>query len=297
MTADELVRLYLDERSPAWTPVTVVTTGKKLACFTTFMGGRELTRASVWAFLAHLKSRTTRRGEPWAPATTARVLAAVRVLLRWAELRGHLLESLAPLIVPPRFFTLPKTLGERDVKTLLEAPQPGPCALRNRAVLELLYGTGLRRSELAALDVDDADLQAELVLVRQGKGRKDRVVPLGSKAGNALLLYLRHERPRLAGRLFLSVDGGPITAKAVEGIVAGAAKRVCLGKPASPHRLRHSCATHLLRHGASLPAIKALLGHASLVSTQIYTAVDIDDLHSMIERCHPRERCRAAARP
>jgi site-specific recombinase XerD len=290
VTAQDLVRLYLDEKAPAWTPVSVVTTGRKLVYFTAFMEGRPLTRSSVWGFVAHIRAKTTKEGRPWAAATTAGVLAAARTFLEWAELRGHVLESLSSYVVPPRFSTLPRTLGEKEVKTLLEAPQRGPCALRNRAVLELLYGTGLRRTELARLEVNDVDLQAELVMVRQGKGRKDRVVPLGTKASKAVLLYLRHERPRLAGPLFLSAAGGAITARAVEGIVADAGRRVGLGKPASPHRLRHSCATHLLRNGADLPSIKALLGHASLHSTQVYTAVDVGDLRAMIERCHPRGR-------
>ncbi len=290
MSIASLVREYFDEKTPAWTAVTVWNVGQKLRHFESFMKGRSLTRSSVFAFLSHVRGRTTREGKPWAPATTGGVLSATHGFLKWALLRGHVLEDLAAFVVPPRVKTLPRILGERDVVRLLEAPQRGPCALRNRAVLELLYGTGLRRSELARLEVDDVDFEGEVVMVRQGKGRRDRVVPLGHKAQGAVLQYLRHERPRCAGPLFLLVDGTAITAKAVEGIVADAAARAGLGKRASPHRLRHSYATHLLKNGASLPAIKALLGHASLSSTQVYTAVDVGDLKAMIERCHPREK-------
>jgi site-specific recombinase XerD len=159
----------------------------------------------------------------------------------------------------------------------------------DRAVLELLYGAGLRAAELAALTVDDVDLGERIVYVRQGKGRKDRVVPFGERVRVALLAYLR-SRPRAGGPIFLSAWGRPISSKTLGWLVQKAGERAGLKGPASPHRLRHSYATHLLRNGADVRHIQALLGHASLASTQIYLGLETADLARMLEKSHPRER-------
>ncbi len=191
------------------------------------------------------------------------------------------------MIVIRHHETFPRPLGQADTLTLLDQ---GPKDIRERAVLELLYGTGLRASELAALQLDDVDLASGVLFVRQGKGSKDRMIPFGETARQAISSYLREHRPPKTGPLFLAVTGRPLTCGTLGTLVRSAGRRAGLGHPASLHRLRHSYATHLLRNGADLFSIKALLGHASLSSTQIYLEVDVSDLARMIEASHPRER-------
>jgi integrase/recombinase XerD len=157
-------------------------------------------------------------------------------------------------------------------------------------MLELLSGTGLRASELCRLRVEDVDLAQDVVFVLPGKGKKDRIVPFGEKARTALVDYLRHGRPFTGGALFVTTRGTPFRRKLLTRSVVAAGRRAGLTHPVSPHRIRHSYATHLLRHGASLRALQLLLGHASLASTQIYLDVEVEDLARMLEKSHPRER-------
>lgn len=198
------------------------------------------------------------------------------------------MQDLSALVVVPSVHPLPKAMSEADVKRSLElGPPRGRLRSRDQAILEILYGAGLRVSELRRLRIEDLDLKEQLLYVRLGKGRKDRVVPFGDHVRDAVLNYLR-ERPVQRGTLFLSRDGEPLSRSGLRGIVAKAGKRAGIKSHVSPHRLRHSFATHLLRNGAPLPAVQALLGHASLSSTQIYLALDTSDLARMIERSHPR---------
>lgn len=182
--------------------------------------------------------------------------------------------------------TLPRTLSESEVFELIEKGAKGA---RERAIFEVLYGTGLRASELIRLTPDDIDLLTGILYVRQGKGRKDRVVPFGERVKAAVLAYLR-ERPRKGGPLFLNARDGPLTVGTLETLVWSAGKRAGLARLASPHRLRHSYATHLLQGGADVRHIQVLLGHASLASTQVYLGVEVSDLARMLEKSHPRER-------
>lgn len=252
----------------------------------------ELVQAHVLAFIADVRSRVNaRKGTPWKPATITGTLGAARRFLRWCFRHGHVLQDLGALIITPKPDRLPRALSEADVTKLLElGPRPGPLNARAAAVLEVLYGTGLRAAELARLDVGDVDLQQRLLLVRQGKGRKDRVIPFGESVRAAILRYLREGRDERPGALFLTRDGYRLHRLRVNGIVRDAGARA--GVVASAHCLRHSFATHLLRNGASLPEIAALLGHASLQSTEIYLRVEVADLDRMIERSHPQERSR-----
>jgi site-specific recombinase XerD len=199
-------------------------------------------------------------------------------------MRGEILEDLSALISLPRFERLPRHLSAEEISSLLEAED-----VRMNAMLEVLYGTGLRASELVALKVEDIDLKDGVLFVRMGKGRKDRVVPFGPHLRKVLLRYLQEGRPACAGEhLFVTSKGGPIKTTTLNWLVTQRARRV--GIRATPHSFRHSYATHLLRNGAPLPAIQALLGHSSLTSTQIYLGVDVSDLKKMIARSHPRER-------
>ena len=290
--ASGLIRRYLDERAPSWSAGTLLHERKSLEDFLTFLEGRDLTRERVLAYVASVRGRTTmRKRTPWSAATIIGVLGAARRFLRWCFARGHLLQDLGALIVLPRRERLPRPLSEADAARLLdESPRPGPLQARDAAVLEVLYGTGLRASELARLTLQDLDLAQGSVFVRQGKGKKDRIVPFGDSVRAAVLRYLRVCRDERPGLLFPYARGGQLDHCGVNRIVSQAGKRA--GVVASAHRLRHSYATHLLRGGASLREIQVLLGHASLSSTEVYLGVEVSDLTRMIERSHPRERRR-----
>jgi integrase/recombinase XerD len=182
-----------------------------------------------------------------------------------------------------------------EVERLLAAPVGGDAhALRDRAILELFYSSGLRVSELAGLTLQQLDLDHGFVRVF-GKGSKERVVPVGSKACEALLAYVssgrRHfVRPRTGSQLFLSERGSAISRKMLWVLIRRYARRAGITKAVKPHLLRHSFATHLLSGGADLRAIQEMLGHASIATTQIYTAVTPDRRIAEHERCHPRNR-------
>ena len=189
--------------------------------------------------------------------------------------------------------TLPDTLTREEVFRLLEAPDSTrPLYWRDRAILEVLYGSGLRVSELTGLGITDVDA-AEGVLLVFGKGSKERLVPLGGAAGRALDRYLREVRPGLergkgGGRVFLNARGTPISRTAVWTLVKRAAERAGILKDVSPHTLRHSFGTHLLEGGADLAAVQELLGHADISTTQIYTHVDREYLREVHRTFHPR---------
>jgi site-specific recombinase XerD len=283
-----LVARYLEERAVVWSASTLDNQRRGLACFVCHAGGDgTLTRESVLSFMRAIEKRCRRDGRPWSALTQQWALRALRGLLRWTLRRGILLEDLPSLIVLKRIQPLPRGLGESQVERLIEQGCGGGEALRDRALLELFYGTGLRASELGRLCVSDVALGEQLLHVREGKGRKDRMLPFGDRARNALLDYLRVRHVK-EGPLFLSFRGRPLSRVMLWRVVRRAGQRA--GVVASPHRLRHSFATHLIRHGASLPAVQALLGHQSLSATEVYLAVEVSDLARMIERSHPQER-------
>jgi integrase/recombinase XerD len=190
---------------------------------------------------------------------------------------------------------LPKALPLADVEAILEAAgAPGTTlALRDRALLELLYGCGARISEAVGCAIDDLDLDSGLVRLH-GKGSKERIVPLGSYAVAALQAYLVRGRPELAGRgkgtpaVFLNARGGPLSRQSAWAVLAGAADRAELAGQVSPHTLRHSFATHLLEGGADVRVVQELLGHASVTTTQLYTRVTADTLREVYTATHPR---------
>jgi site-specific recombinase XerD len=213
-----------------------------------------------------------------APATISRKLVAVRSLLRYSLGRDHVPD--APL-APKRPRRLPDAPKQAEVEELVDALNgDGPLALRNRALVELVYSAGLRSAEAVALDLGDVDFEQELVHVRQGKGSKDRVVPLGEEAAHLVAQYLHESRPQLAraaeNALFLSVRGRRLDTSTLRRLVP------------HPHRLRHAFATHLLEGGADLRTIQELLGHASLSTTQMYSHVDAKRLRKIYDIAHPR---------
>ena len=219
-----------------------------------------------------------RHGRKLAPATISRKLAAVRAFLRHALGPDRVPDA---RLGPRRARRLPDAPASAEIEQTLEALEgDGAIALRNRALVELVYSAGLRSAEAVGLDLGDVDFEQELVHVRRAKGGKERVVPLGEEAALWLGRYLREARPELArganDALFLSARGRRLDTSTLRRIVP------------HPHRLRHAFATHLLEGGADLRTIQELLGHSSLSTTQIYSHVDPRHLRRVYDRSHPR---------
>lgn len=242
--------------------------------------------------------RATQRGD--ARSTLARRAAAARSFFRWAtehEILAH--DPSLRLIAPKRGRTLPVVASQDAMTHLLDehrtrAAAGDPVALRDHAVLELLYGSGIRVSELCGLDVDDVDDDRRTARVL-GKGAKERVVPFGSPARDAIAAYVRRGRPALQARsdratpaLFLGQRGARIGPRAVYTLVAAVLGPVVGSETVGPHALRHTAATHLLDGGADLRAVQEILGHASLGTTQIYTHVSSERLTATYRLAHPR---------
>ena len=236
-----------------------------------------------------------------APATVARKLASLKSLFRVLVEHGVLAQSPADLVgAPKRAAALPKTLRPDEVSALLDAiPASSPLELRDRAMLELAYGSGLRAEELVSLDVTSILHDAEAVRV-EGKGSKTRLVPVGEPALRAVEAWLERGRPALAARagaaarqpadgpLLLSKSGRRLSTSDVRRRLRGWARRTGLPAPVAPHALRHSFATHLLEGGADLRSIQELLGHASVSTTQVYTRVESARLRTAYLASHPR---------
>jgi integrase/recombinase XerD len=232
---------------------------------------------------------------PLAPASVARAVVVVRSLHRFAVAEGVAADDPAAEVHPP-------TPGRRldQVQAMLDVPATDtPLGLRDAALLEVLYGTGTRISEAVGLDVDDVSRLLELPdatfgLRVLGKGRKERVVPLGSYARAAVTAYLVRARPALAARgsgtaaLFLNARGGRLSRQSAWSVLRAVAERAGIEAEVSPHTLRHSFATHLLDGGADVRVVQELLGHASVTTTQIYTLVTVDHLREVYLSSHPR---------
>lgn len=253
----------------------------------------------ISAFLAELRQgREDRR--PLSAASAGRSVIAVRGLHRFLALEGESATDPAQQVSPPiPARSLPKALRVDQVEALLQAASVGdtPAALRDRALLEVLYASGARVSELIALDLDDVPAIDDGALVRVwGKGGKERMVPLGSFAVQALQAYLVRGRPALvktAGgthALWVNQRGGRLSRQSAWNIMKAAAERANLATEVSPHTLRHSFATHLLDGGADIRVVQELLGHASVTTTQIYTHVSTQRLREVYAQAHPRAR-------
>ncbi|SHG64442.1 site-specific tyrosine recombinase XerD [Streptoalloteichus hindustanus] len=243
-----------------------------------------------------------REGGPDRPAlaasSAARTLVAVRGLHRFAHQEGQVPEDVSREVrppTPPR--RLPKALPVDDVVRLLEntGSEDDPRGLRDRALLEVLYSTGARISEAVGLDLDDVDA-GERTVVLDGKGGKQRLVPVGRPALAALDAYLVRARPALAAKgrgtpaVFLNARGGRLSRQGAWLVVQAAAERAGIGAEVSPHTLRHSFATHLMEGGADVRVVQELLGHASVTTTQIYTLVTVTMLREVYATSHPRAR-------
>ena len=226
--------------------------------------------------------------------TVARKVAALRSFYRFLEREGEIDPNPARRMVSPRFRRgLPRVLTIDEASTLIESAMRafGPLGLRNWALLEVLYGGGLRASEAVGLSLGDVDWPTRFLKVR-GKGKKERWVPFGTKAERALSSYLDAARPALASpgetAVFVNHRGGRLNVRSVGRIVKSVLAASAIGRDISPHWLRHSFATHLLMNGADLRIVQDLLGHESLHTTQIYTHVSQDHLTRVYQRTHPR---------
>jgi site-specific recombinase XerD len=248
--------------------------------FCEWLGDRDLESVDVRTlveYVGYLGTSRDGRGK-LAPASISRKLAAVRAFLKHALGVARVPEA---RLAPRRARRLPEAPKMREVDAELESLEGDtPLALRNRALVELVYSAGLRSAEAVGLDLGDVDFEQELVHVRSGKGAKDRVVPLGEEAAHWVARYLRDARPSLArganDALFLSARGRRLDTSTLRRLVP------------HPHRLRHAFATHLLEGGADLRTIQELLGHSSLSTTQIYSHVDAKRLRKVYDAAHPR---------
>lgn len=298
-------------------PLTCEAYDSDLKTFAEFIEGRHgvllnAAQQDVAAFLEHLRNHAIDS------RSAARKLSCLRGFYKWLLLDRRIHHDPTVNIESPKAWkVLPKSLAEPEVMEMLERagmaaahPQAQAAALRDRAILELLYAGGLRVSEVTALSTSDLGLDLGRIQVR-GKGDKERIVPLGRTAIEALEIYLREGRPHLArisssrkargarldasaqdrSRLFLSLRGMPLTRQWVWHLVKMA------NSAASPHRLRHSCATHMVEHGADLRSVQLMLGHADISTTQVYTHLALGRLKAVHRQHHPRGRRRETEDP
>jgi integrase/recombinase XerD len=257
--------------------------------------------AVIRSFVAALSASTHGDDQPYKATTVVRALSTVRSFHRFLLREGIADDDPAVGVVRPRLpRALPHPLTVAEAAAVVEAPRTEtPVGLRDRALLELLYGAGLRVSELTGLDVDDVDLDDGVVRVF-GKGGKERDVPIGGAARDAVGAYLSGGRPALAsarsrGALFLNARGGRLTRQSSARILDRHAGAAGIRRRVTPHDLRHSFATHLLEGGADVRVVQELLGHASVATTQIYTLVTTEHVRSVYYEAHPRARKKVLA--
>jgi integrase/recombinase XerD len=256
----------------------------------------QVTESDLGDFLAWLRQGSAEH-PPLAAASAARTLVAVRGFHRFAVEEGVSATDPGREVKPPSAAKrLPKALTVDEVEAILTSTggvAAEPLGLRDRALLEFLYGTGARISEAIGLDTDDLDVEDAVALLH-GKGGKQRLVPIGSKAGEALSAYMVRARPALlAGAqpaVFLNARGGRLSRQSAWTILRVAADRAGVRADVSPHTLRHSFATHLLDGGADVRVVQELLGHASVTTTQVYTKVTVEHLREVYALAHPRAR-------
>ena len=261
-------------------------------------GALEADARVLRGFITRLGTGAPER-QPVAPATVQRKVACLRSFYRHLRREGLLEhDPAAELHGPKRSQRLPHVLGRAEVQRLLSQPAgTEPAALRDRALLELMYACGLRASEAITLEVGDVDLEAGVLRAR-GKGSKERLVPIGRQAVRAVRQYVARGRPRLVGeraesRLFVNRRGGGLTRQGLYKIVQRHARSAGLADRMSPHTLRHTFATHLLAGGCDLRSLQEMLGHADIATTQIYTHLSAERLRDVYHEAHPRANARS----
>jgi integrase/recombinase XerD len=298
-----LLRLFEDHLRVRYTPKVAHDALTAVRGFVAWLDERGVAFASVRSedLVAYQTSLVALRrpdGAPYSSGNLAQRIGAVKALFRFLFRTGHLLTDPSGILeYPRREERLPRgVLTCEEVRRLVEAAHDQtPLGLRDRAILECFYATGIRAAELAGLDCADVDTGDRLLRVVLGKGRKDRNVPLTRAAAEAIEVYLSSGRPNISGatrttRLFLARRGGRVHGALLNEIVQAAARRAVIEKHVTCHTLRHSVATHLLKGGADIRHIQALLGHSSLATTERYTHVEISDLSRVLRRAHPRGR-------
>lgn len=253
--------------------------------------GRDL-RSATRENLLHFLAELVQAGR--SPRSLSRYLSGFRQFYQWLLREGRIFKDPSALIESPKLGRgLPKALSEPQVVALLEAPDAGtPLGLRDRTMLELMYATGLRVSELVSLEIANLSINQGVVRV-MGKGGKERLVPLGEEAISWLQRYFLESRPEMmrggdCPLVFVTVRKNGMTRQAFWYAIRKYAKTAGIGKPVSPHMLRHSFATHLLNHGADLRVVQLLLGHSDLSTTQIYTHIAREGLKQLHSKHHPR---------
>lgn len=255
------------------------------------LGVRDIDHLVIRRFLGHLQRAGNRK------SSSARKLASLRSFFRYLNRKGILDKNPARLVKTPRTEQLnPRVLAEEDIVQMLESPDRSSLkGMRDAAILELLYATGIRVSELTGLDIGDLQFQQRLIMVR-GKGRKERLVPFSQRAAGVLqdyravrsILLRKAKNPSDPEALFLNLRGGRLTARSVQRMVRGYVKEAAASIDVHPHTFRHSFATHLLRRGADLRSIQEMLGHEDLSTTQKYTHLDLEELLDTYQKSHPR---------
>lgn len=299
--SERLLRLFEDELEVRFAERTVPQYVQQLRAFLGWLDERgvelqEVRTNDLAAFQSELLVWKGRGGRTYAAETQRGYLSAVRSFFRFLYRRGYLLSDPSASLELPRVERkLPRTiLTEEEARRILEvANEKTPLGLRDRAILETLYGSGIRVSELAQLTAWDVDTEERALRIVQGKGRRDRHVPLTRAAAEAIEAYLVSGRPKLEQRsryLFLSDTGGFMHRAVLSRLVARYAAKAKVDKHVTCHTFRHSMATHLLKGRADIRHIQAILGHARLSSTERYTHVEITDLKEVVERAHPRGR-------
>jgi integrase/recombinase XerC len=260
--------------------------------FYDFLGEKQLAEVdhgNLRDFIAYLLEGKNRK------SSIARKLSAIRTFFKYLNRTGLVQADPARLVATPRREKrLPAVITVDDAQRLMDAPADGTASdrgaeFRNKAILETLYSTGIRASELVGINRADIDRHDRLIRIR-GKGRKERIVPVGQKALDAIDVYLREQKRKECEAVFTGPSGNRLTVRTVQRILEKYGKKLGLLQKASPHTLRHSFATHMLESGADLRAIQELLGHASLSTTQRYTHLNLDSLMDIYDKAHPKAR-------
>jgi len=257
---------------------------------------RAVNEEHVAEYARRLAETKTKKGTRLTASTQRSYLMAVQRLFRFLARRGVILQDPTLDLVLPSWKKLPRAvLNQAHARRLVANPDAAtPRGKRDRALLELLYGTAIRVGECERLDLRDLDFARGQLSIRSGKGRKDRVVPVVGRAAAALDVYLRESRPELVkdprqAALFITSWGTRLNIKRIQDLVRTNAKAAGIDIRVTPHTLRHGCATHLLQGGADVRHVQKLLGHSSVQTTAIYTHVDTKDLQRVVEKSHPRE--------
>jgi len=303
-TLRAFITLFSDwQRVRGYAEMTLHRNGYNLLHFVSFCEARgilrpqEVTRAVIDRYQKHLFESRTKKSETMSVRAQVRLLVTVRSFFKWLSRERHILYNPSSEMELPRIpRTLPRTiLSQKEMEEILLQPDTtNPFGIRDRALLEILYSTGIRRKEASRLNVHEVDLNGHTLFVREGKGKKDRVVPLGQRAAFWLRKYLEEVRASLItgvdpGSLFLSMMGEPLHSDYLGVTVRRYVDKANLGKRGSCHLIRHTCATLMLEGGADVRFVQALLGHSNMSSTEIYTHVSIVKLKEVHARCHPAE--------